>query len=89
MAQTVYLQTQILEKDIKDYECKLYHIRDRIYQFIKTDDDQNKIETINNQSTKIEMKDKLKVCIKENLCFLLIIFLIFPFISVHFIIGIL
>lgn len=64
LAQTVFLQTQILEKDILDYDRKLLLMRERLFQ-IK---DEIKIAEINtnkynnlDQLSRIEFRNKLRL----------------------------
>ncbi|EDX05643.1 GD24274 [Drosophila simulans] len=63
LAQTVYLKTQILEKDVRDCERKLNGIRDELYHVkseLKLDVDTKTINN-NNQLAKIEERNRLRV----------------------------
>ncbi|KAH8326827.1 hypothetical protein KR074_001470 [Drosophila pseudoananassae] len=63
LAQTVYLKTQILEKDVRDCERKLNGIRDELYHIkseLKLDVDTKTINN-NNQLAKIEERNRLRV----------------------------
>lgn len=63
LAQTVYLQTQILEKDVRDCDRKLQDYRERLYQIkddLKIDEDSNNADNFN-QLTKIELRNKLRL----------------------------
>ncbi|KAH8279629.1 hypothetical protein KR018_011142 [Drosophila ironensis] len=63
LAQTVYLKTQILEKDVRDCERKLNGIRDELYHIkseLKLDVD-TKSANNNNQLAKIEERNRLRV----------------------------
>ncbi|XP_037958688.1 serine/threonine-protein kinase TBK1 [Teleopsis dalmanni] len=63
LAQTVYLKTQILEKDVRDSERKLNTIRDELYNTkmdLKTDVDAL-AENITNQLAKMEQNNIFKV----------------------------
>ncbi|XP_002042455.2 serine/threonine-protein kinase TBK1 [Drosophila sechellia] len=63
LAQTVYLKTQILEKDVRDCERKLNGIRDELYHVkseLKLDVDTKTIKN-NNQLAKIEERNRLRV----------------------------
>ncbi|XP_016964133.1 serine/threonine-protein kinase TBK1 [Drosophila biarmipes] len=63
LAQTVYLKTQILEKDVRDCERKLNDIRDELYHVkseLKLDVDTKTINN-NNQLAKIEERNRLRV----------------------------
>ncbi|XP_030380475.1 serine/threonine-protein kinase TBK1 isoform X2 [Scaptodrosophila lebanonensis] len=62
LAQTVYLKTQILEKDVRDCERKLHTIRDELYHIkseLKLDMDTKTIN--NNQLAKIEERNRLRI----------------------------
>ncbi|XP_053957435.1 serine/threonine-protein kinase TBK1 [Anastrepha ludens] len=62
LAQTVYLKTQILEKDVRDYERKLNDIRDELYHLkaeIKSDANA-KVITNNNKLSKNIQKNIMK-----------------------------
>ncbi|XP_039480983.1 serine/threonine-protein kinase TBK1 [Drosophila santomea] len=63
LAQTVYLKTQILEKDVRDCERKLNGIRDELYH-VKSElnlDVDTKTINNNNQLAKIEERNRLRV----------------------------
>ncbi|EDW75715.1 uncharacterized protein Dwil_GK15052 [Drosophila willistoni] len=63
LAQTVYLKTQILEKDVRDCERKLNSIRDELYHVksdLKLDVDTKTINN-NNQLAKIEERNRLRI----------------------------
>ncbi|XP_067623231.1 serine/threonine-protein kinase TBK1 isoform X3 [Eurosta solidaginis] len=63
LAQTVYLKTQILEKDVRDYEQKLNHIRDELYHLksaIKSDVN-SKVITNNNKLARNMQRNLIKV----------------------------
>lgn len=63
LAQTVYLKTQILEKDVRDCERKLNGIRDELYHVkseLKLVVDTKTINN-NNQLAKIEERNRLRV----------------------------
>lgn len=69
LAQTVYLKTQILEKDVRDCERKLYDIRDELYHIKseqKLDVDTKNISS-NNQLAKIEERNRLRVMKQQQL----------------------
>ncbi|XP_067623229.1 serine/threonine-protein kinase TBK1 isoform X1 [Eurosta solidaginis] len=62
LAQTVYLKTQILEKDVRDYEQKLNHIRDELYHLksaIKSDVN-SKVITNNNKLARNMQRNLIK-----------------------------
>lgn len=77
-AQTIFLQTQFLHKDVRSHEGKLYDIRDRLVQIkedlkedIKNDGEVSKIAnetTVNEQNIECMKKSKemqcyLRVCV--------------------------
>ncbi|XP_034098529.2 serine/threonine-protein kinase TBK1 [Drosophila albomicans] len=69
LAQTVYLKTQILEKDVRDCERKLYDIRDELYHIKseqKLDVDTKNISS-NNQLAKIEERNRLRIMKQQQL----------------------
>ncbi|XP_017835119.1 serine/threonine-protein kinase TBK1 isoform X1 [Drosophila busckii] len=69
LAQTVYLKTQILEKDVRDCERKLHSIRDELYH-IKSEqklDVDTKTINNNNQLAKIEERNRLRVMKQQQL----------------------
>ncbi|XP_034473988.1 serine/threonine-protein kinase TBK1 isoform X1 [Drosophila innubila] len=69
LAQTVYLKTQILEKDVRDCERKLYDIRDELYH-IKSEqklDVDTKTISSNNQLAKIEERNRLRIMKQQQL----------------------
>ncbi|XP_064535476.1 serine/threonine-protein kinase TBK1 [Drosophila montana] len=69
LAQTVYLKTQILEKDVRDCERKLHSIRDELYHFKseqKLDLDTKNINS-NNQLAKIEERNRLRIMKQQQL----------------------
>ncbi|KAH8378407.1 hypothetical protein KR093_011178 [Drosophila rubida] len=69
LAQTVYLKTQILEKDVRDCERKLYDIRYELYQIKseqKLDVDTKNISS-NNQLAKIEERNRLRIMKQQQL----------------------
>ncbi|XP_017465711.1 PREDICTED: serine/threonine-protein kinase TBK1 [Rhagoletis zephyria] len=62
LAQTVYLKTQILQKDIRDYERKLNDVRDELYH-VKSQmkpDSNGKVITNNNKLSKNMQKNMIK-----------------------------
>ncbi|XP_075152667.1 I-kappaB kinase epsilon [Haematobia irritans] len=62
LAQTVYLKSEILEKDVRECERNLYKIRDDLYG-LKTDmqkDLDAKMVNNSNQLSKIEQKNRLR-----------------------------
>ncbi|XP_017043821.1 serine/threonine-protein kinase TBK1 [Drosophila ficusphila] len=68
LAQTVYLKTQILEKDVRDCERKLNGIRDELYHVkseLKLDVDTKTINN-NNQLAKIEERNRLRVMLQQQ-----------------------
>ncbi|EDW02777.1 serine/threonine-protein kinase TBK1 [Drosophila grimshawi] len=69
LAQTVYLKTQILEKDVRDCERKLHAIRDELYHIKseqKLDADTRNINS-NNQLAKIEERNRLRIMKQQQL----------------------
>lgn len=69
LAQTVYLKTQILEKDVRDCERKLHSIRDELYHIKceqKLDVDTKNINS-NNQLAKIEERNRLRIMKQQQL----------------------
>ncbi|EDW64356.1 serine/threonine-protein kinase TBK1 [Drosophila virilis] len=69
LAQTVYLKTQILEKDVRDCERKLHSIRDELYHIKseqKLDLDTKNINS-NNQLAKIEERNRLRIMKQQQL----------------------
>lgn len=69
LAQTVYLKTQILEKDVRDCERKLHDIRDELYH-IKSEqklDVDTKTISSNNQLAKIEERNRLRIMKQQQL----------------------
>ncbi|KAH8263132.1 hypothetical protein KR044_004835 [Drosophila immigrans] len=69
LAQTVYLKTQILEKDVRDCERKLCDIRDELYHIKseqKVDVDTKNISS-NNQLAKIEERNRLRIMKQQQL----------------------
>lgn len=65
LAQTVYLKSEILEKDVRECERNLHRIRDELYR-LKADlqkDMDAKMISNNNQLSKMEQKNRLKVCL--------------------------
>ncbi|XP_030561597.1 serine/threonine-protein kinase TBK1 [Drosophila novamexicana] len=69
LAQTVYLKTQILEKDVRDCERKLHSIRDELYH-IKSEQklalDTKNINS-NNQLAKIKERNRLHMMKQQQL----------------------
>uniref|UniRef100_W8BFK6 Serine/threonine-protein kinase TBK1 n=1 Tax=Ceratitis capitata TaxID=7213 RepID=W8BFK6_CERCA len=64
LAQTVFLKTQILEKDIRDYERKLNDLRDKLYH-IKSEmkaDESTRTNANNNILSKNMQKTLIKKC---------------------------
>lgn len=62
LAQTVYLKTQILEKDVRDCERKLNKLRDELYHIkseLKTDEDAK----VCTKHKKLLQKNHIKVSI--------------------------
>ncbi|XP_017859130.1 PREDICTED: serine/threonine-protein kinase TBK1 [Drosophila arizonae] len=69
LAQTVYLKTQILEKDVRDCERKLHSIRDELYHIKgeqKLNVDTKNINS-NNQLAKIEERNRLRIMKQQQL----------------------
>lgn len=65
LAQTVYLKSEILEKDVRECERSLNDIRDDLYR-LKEDlqkDMDAKLINNSNQLSKIEQKSRLLVCL--------------------------
>lgn len=65
LAQTVYLKTQILEKDVRDYERKLNDLRDELYHLkseMKVDENSKATTNNNNKLSKNIQKSLIKVC---------------------------
>lgn len=65
LAQTVYLKTQILEKDVRDYERKLNDLRDELYHLkseMKVDENTKATTNNNNKLSKNIQKSLIKVC---------------------------
>lgn len=63
LAQTVYLKSEILEKDVREYERNLDILKEDLYK-IKTDiqkDMDAKLFNNSNQLLKIEQKNRLRV----------------------------
>lgn len=70
LAQTVYLKSEILEKDVRECERNLDAIRDELYRLktIYQKDMDAKLVNNSNQLSKIEQKSRLMVS-PSNWCF--------------------
>lgn len=69
LAQTVYLKTQILEKDVRDCERKLDNIRDELFH-IKSEqklDVDTKNLSSSNQLAKIEERNRLRIMKQQQM----------------------
>ncbi|XP_005184163.1 serine/threonine-protein kinase TBK1 [Musca domestica] len=69
LAQTVYLKSEILEKDVRECERNLHRIRDELYR-LKADlqkDMDAKMISNNNQLSKMEQKNRLKFIQQQEL----------------------
>lgn len=63
LAQTVYLKSEILEKDVRECERTLNRVREDLYR-LKSDlqkDLDAKLVNNSNQTSKIEQKNRLRV----------------------------
>ena len=60
MAQTIYLQTQILQKDLISFEDSLFEVKSRLVR-IKDDMKSDKEETKTNVSSSISIRNRLEV----------------------------
>lgn len=64
LAQTVYLKSEILEKDVRECERSLNTVREDLYR-LKTElqkDLDVKLVNNSNQLSKIDQKNRLRVC---------------------------
>uniref|UniRef100_A0A034VTA3 Serine/threonine-protein kinase TBK1 n=1 Tax=Bactrocera dorsalis TaxID=27457 RepID=A0A034VTA3_BACDO len=69
LAQTVYLKTQILEKDVRDYERKLNDLRDELYHLkseMKADENSKAPTNNNNKLSKNVQKSLIKKIHKQH-----------------------